>query len=225
MTFKKTGIATMAAISLMVGLPASALDITVTGSTSANVGIGGDASTQIQTDASANVQSNTTSSSSETGVVVITRAVLESGDIQIQALAPAFIETEAQLESYIASEMNGDANMTAAMSSANEVSISYTQPAQLLGFIDTAIEVTATVDENGTVELSYPWYGFLFATDSDKLEVAVQDRVDAYLTATNAASTDAAFSTREQAGIIATVRNALEAEIEASAEGEASANL
>ena len=56
----------------------------------------------------------------------------------------------------------------------SSVTVSYKQPAKFLGLFSTSINAEVVVDENSQVEVSTPWYGFLFSkkTDSIKKNVA-----------------------------------------------------
>ena len=58
----------------------------------------------------------------------------------------------------------------------NKIMVKYDQPGKFLWFLNSSLDATAVVDENGEVSIKLPWYSFLFSknTNSVKLSIAGQ---------------------------------------------------
>lgn len=183
-------------------------------------------------------------------VIMMTRADLSAGT-SIQTRSAAEVSSNADLSGYIAAEMQNDENLAKVETSSNTVSVTYQEPARFLGFIPLSLKATATVDAQGDVSISYPWYSFLYAKADADLEAQLESRLSSVFAGSasaaggtqlagsaGASGTDAdlaadvgadmlassEFSAETQARIIAEVRAAMEQSFEAEVAANAAAN-
>lgn len=84
-----------------------------------------------------------------------------------------------------------DANIGSLSLSSDKVSVSYREPARLLGFIHITVPVTVSVDAKGSTRLSYPWYNFLLSTNEAGLSIRAQAAVNTALATDATARADA----------------------------------
>src|SRR6185295_4187033 len=68
-------------------------------------------------------------------ILVVTRADVESGTAQAGSAAVASVQTDADLSGFVAAQIESDKNVSKVETSADSVSVTYTQNAKLLGFI------------------------------------------------------------------------------------------
>ena len=250
-------------LSLGFALPAAALNVDGTvnsatqgtvsvgeaganGTVDANVGVdvgvgaessgttSGGAQSSGSADAGATIQANA-------GVTVqpliITRGDVDAGTVKATVSSPSAVTTQADLSGYIAAEMKADANIWKVEAASDNVAVTYEQRAKLFGFIPVTIDATATVDANGNVEVSYPWYAFLMVTNKADLEARIQNQVSANVdldasanveaNAGASASAEAAaqLSAEAQARIVAAVKAAMQAQLEAQLNASANGNV
>lgn len=142
-----------AALFLLQAAPVSALSLgaALDNSTQAEVGDGAAVRSQTSVDANADV-----SADSSAGV---------GADI---ATGPASAEIAA----------NSDAQTSENMAAV--VTVTHPVRGLLFGLIPITLDVTALVNQNGTVTLTYPWFGFLVSTDAS-LQASVQRKVQGIL--------------------------------------------
>lgn len=200
---KTIAIASGAVLSLGFALPVAALNVdgTVNSATQGMVQVGNEANADVSAQADADVDigagsetSGTTSdadarasgsANANAGVsiqpLVITRADVDAGTVEATISSPSAVATRAQLSGYAAAEMKADSNIASIEAASDNVAVTYTQKAKLLGFIPVMVNATATVDAAGNVEVSYPWYAFLMVTNKADLEARIQDGVNAEL--------------------------------------------
>lgn len=173
--------------------------------------------------------------------MIITRAEVDAGTVQATASSPSAVRTQAALSGFVAAEMKADANISSVEAASNNVTITYKQPAKLLGFIPVTVNATATVDASGNVTVSYPWYAFLMATNKSDLEARIQSQVsadvdldasanaeanaDASASAEATAQAAAELSAEAQARIVAAVKAAMQAQLNAELNASANGNV
>ncbi|MBU6323528.1 MAG: hypothetical protein KGI41_00685 [Patescibacteria group bacterium] len=102
----------------------------------------------------------------------------------------------------------GDAQVSSVKLSPAQVSLAYDEPAELFGFIGMRLPVQVSVSAAGVTTMTYPWYRFLFSTDSVGLSVRTQAAVASVLPAHVSAS--GGFTLSEQARILDALHGALE---------------
>ncbi len=206
-----------------------------------NAIIGGNSSSSSSGSGSANTSGTASSDTSasgssdgvDLGVIVITRADIAAGTTASGSVSPASVKTQVDLSGFIASQVKADDNVSQVEASADTVSVTYKQNAKLFGFIPVTLDATATVDAEGNVDISYPWYAFLAATDKAELEGRIRDNVDATLGVSGSASTSASanaeatakLAASTQAKLVAAVKAAMQAQLDASAQADVSGNV
>ncbi len=193
------------------------------GAADANVSASGNGSADAGV--SATVQANT-SVSANTSQIVVTRADVDAGTVGGNATTPADVHAEGDLYGFIASSMHADSNLSAASASSHAISVTYKEPARLFAVIPMTLEVTATVNADGSATVSYPWYGFLFAKDSASLTSDVQTAVaaDVGLNPSPAVAANGTFAADMQARLITDVQAAMMLAASGSASAHASAS-
>lgn len=126
-----------------------------------------------------------------------------SGDTVVTS--PTMVSTESDLEAFASSEMAADSQLEKVEFTSDAVTVWYTYPAQLLGFIPMQLSVQATVSADGTVSVRYPWYSFMTASASADRVASLENQIDS----TMSGQVEGAFSARTQAQILSDVRFAL----------------
>lgn len=185
-----------------------------------------------------------------TNVVLMTRGDIQAG-AATRVSSAGDVSSQDDLRAYISAEMAADTDVEAVQTSSDTVSITYREPARLLGFIPVSLRATATVDATGDVSIHYPWYGFLYAKSTGDLETALEARVRTLVAASGGAaagtqlsgsgSTSAStsegmaadvgadmmaagsFTAATQAELVAEMRAAMEQAFSTSASADASA--
>lgn len=116
--------------------------------------------------------------------IMVTRADVETSAVAATTLSPVSVRTEADLTGYAAAQIENDENLERVRVDGSDVTVTYRAPAKFLGFLSSSVRVSATVDAEGEVDVRYPWYAFLFASESEAaLEAAIAERLDAALSA------------------------------------------
>ena len=89
--------------------------------------------------------------------------------------------------------------------SSTSVNVQYDAPSKFLGFIPMTVPANVEVGGNGSVNVSYPWYSFLFATNKAQL----QDNIAQAVASSTAAqgTTTAALSVTQQAQVLNIVQS------------------
>ena len=137
-------------------------------------------------DVSGNITDDNSASSSSTA----SRAYLEAGaSNDLQAHAKALVSS--------------DQNVSSVSLSSTTVSMTYREPAKLFGFIKVHVPVQVTINTAGTATVSYPWYGFLLATNQAGLSIQAQ------ALAQQNASAAATFTQHDEAKILDSLHTVL----------------
>ncbi len=157
---------------------------------------------------SVQVQSTTTTTSTTGGSNISTDITTPGIDVNAVVTIDAnSVVTEEDLTTYVDSQMTTDANLKEVSYTDTTVTVAYKQPAKLFGFISSSLTATAEVQADGTVEVSYPWYAFLYSktvTAAD-LETELSSSVSGMVTAdtTLTAQAKAQIASRLQAALAA----------------------
>ena len=228
MTMKKS-IALIASIVLSLGtvLPAAALAVdgnsgglvNVNGQTYGLGGVNANASGSVQSDVHGSAGDDVNSDAMVTAnatvdvgsPIVITRADAEDTTNGGTGAEASSVSSDTELRAYISGVIHHDTNVSAVSSSKDSVKMTYKQPARFLAVLPTSIDATATVNADGSINVSYPWYAFLFLKNRSTLEGKIHDAVAVDLG--NATSADAALSPNVQARVIADVKAAMLSEM------------
>jgi hypothetical protein len=68
------------------------------------------------------------------------------------------VRTEAEFRQFVSFKAKEDAHLKQVDVEKGKVTVEYTQPAKLFGFISTSLTAKASADVQGEVTVSYPWY-------------------------------------------------------------------
>lgn len=184
-----------------------------------------DATTSSDVDAQGKASSGA-SVKSVLNTILVTRSDLSAGSAVATSLDLSSVTAESDLEGYVAAQLESDSNIESIELASDSVAITYKDKAQLFGVIPVTVDATATVDAAGNVEVSYPWYSFLMATDKEELESKIESRVRAALGATAGTSADASAALSATADGTAEVNDdGARAQAGAQASADAAARL
>jgi len=91
------------------------------------------------------------------------------------------VRTSASLESYAAATVRSDERLKSLEMTENGMEMVYRKAAKFLWIFPASLTARVTVDQQGDVEVRYPWYAFLMSTDESKaaLEAEIRDEVNA----------------------------------------------
>lgn len=159
-------------------------------------------------------------------VIHVTRADIDSDVTQLSVNSAVEVRADADLSGFIAAQMKRDENLSSVQASSGDVSVIYKSRAKLLGLIPVSVKTTVRVDSDGNVDIAYPWYSFLMATDRAALEAELSEHLDAALAANadaggESAGASAQFSVDAQAVLVEKITAALEEAHNASASASA----
>jgi hypothetical protein len=194
----------------------------------AQVDIGATATTSAETDTATTSTSIDASASADISPISLTRDSVDSdagngvsgrGELKNAAM----VATEEDLRAYARSVLEADVQLESTNLSQEAVTVVYKQPGRLLGIIPVSMTVAATVEQDGSVSLDYPWYGFMVAKSvaSTDLETALENQIQTTLAANNiTATTTGKLSARAQAEILHELQTSLSGGAAVSASGE-----
>lgn len=86
------------------------------------------------------------------------------------------VRTSASLESYAAATIRADERLDSVEMKEGKMDMQYRKPAKFLWIFPASINAHVTVDQEGTVTATYPWYAFLFSTDESRSELEAEIR-------------------------------------------------
>lgn len=213
-----------AGLMLAIGANAYALGITtgVTGSVSAALGAAAVSSSGAQASGTTGTQVNAgLQAEVETGAIATSS---DEAIVELQGGALDLIQTNDDLSAYNDLVIKArPAVKSVNVNTDGSMDIGYSQPAKFLGMFNASLTSDVHVDANGTVTVSTPWYGFLYAADTTPVQSSVAAAVQqsgAQLGAQASASTQAEF--QDKAMLVNAITAAIQAEAQASASGTAS---
>lgn len=156
----------------------------------------------------------------------ITRSDLEPAPVPTAFTASGQVKTKADLSGFIVAQMQNDANVSAVQASTSAISVTYPQYAKLFGVFPVTVDTTATVNADGTVSISYPWYRFLLSSDDHDLQAKLQSRISTALQTSTPSTVNAGaaaqLSLAAQAKLISDMRATMQEELQANAGGSVS---
>jgi hypothetical protein len=127
--------------------------------------------------------------------------------------AQATVSSTTDLDIYTRDITEKDENVSNVVVKDDSVSVSYKEPAKIFGLIPTEVLVTVEVDDEGTVQVKYPWYAFLSGKNTGQLKPGLQAHVGQILktaTTTNSTATSTEkLSPQARAQIIQAIHTAL----------------
>ena len=159
-------------------------------------------------------------------IIIVTRADLDAGNAQATSDSSASVHSSADLSGFIAANIQADSSLGEVKSSSDSVSVTYKQHAKLFGFVPMMIDATATISADGSVQISYPWYAFVFVKGSGSLESKIKGvaMVDLGSNASAAVAANGKLSAATQAKLISDIRAMMWSELNADASASASAS-
>ena len=235
---------TIVGLAIAALLPVSAYALSVSGavdsSSDASLGVSNTLNAGLNAGVEGSVGANTDSGAATSGssdsdagfttsgslsVIVVTRADIE-GDGEANA-SPTSVRSNADLSGYVAAQVANDENVSKVETSADNVSVTYKQRAQLFGLVQVTVDATATVRADGSVDVRYPWYAFLMVTNEGELEAAIEERVKGFVSASADATAEASvgLDASAQAELIDDVRAVMESRLAADVNASANAVL
>lgn len=113
---------------------------------------------------------------------------------------PEHVSNRGELRSFLNHILKNDAHIENVHVSSTTIETHYNMPAKFLWAIPTNISADVTVNANGSVTVTYPWYAFLFAKNGE---------IENTLTQTLSSSTEATASSTLSASAEAHVINLL----------------
>ncbi|MDB5194172.1 MAG: hypothetical protein JWN50_186 [Parcubacteria group bacterium] len=153
----------------------------------------GSANTGASLDVSGNVSGNVDSNSNDdAGTFTMTRDSADvTGTVGSQVSADN-VQSSSDLKAFAATQLRNDQNLSSMAFASDNVEVAYRERAHFLGFIPTSVNVNVTAHNDGTVDVSYPWYSFLMTTNRGDIEAAVKSEVSAYLSSHSSVNVNAA---------------------------------
>lgn len=136
----------------------------------------------------------------------------------------SMVATGADLETYAKSRMADDERIGSIELRSDEVSVTYEDRAHLLGFYPMTVDATATVNAEGEVDISYPWYGFMLSTSEAELTADLESRVAGALSGgVVVEGGESRMTAAGQARVLTVLHDAMETNLDAALDAEASA--
>ena len=123
------------------------------------------------------------------------------------------VHTKTELQYFAENKIKSDENADEVKVSSTTVETAYPMHAKLFGFIPLSLYSHVSVNTDGTVNLTLPWYAFLFGTDQDKVKA---DLVQAARTTIGSNTASTSLSTTMQAQLLEAVLATLHANFSSS---------
>jgi hypothetical protein len=195
----------LALMALVIVLPTQAqTGISVGGSGSSDV-----TTDDISNDTDASVDTNVSADAGADDIVVDTgtngtfsltqkEAASASVDAESAEMSADAVVGNDDLSRYATSMMKRDPNIVSIDASSDRVVLAYRSSARFLGFIPSNLTARVIVDQDGMVDVSYPWYRFLFSVSN----AVNEDDLEASLSGVLAAQGSAGFDAMARARII-----------------------
>jgi hypothetical protein len=159
----------------------------------------------------AEIQSGTVVSSSDDAVV------------QLQGNTLGLIQTSDDLTAYNNLVVKArPAVSSIKVATDGSMNIGYSQPAKFLGIFKTSLAGNVNVDASGNVNVSTPWYGFLYTKDTTPVQASVTTAIQQSGAQLNAQATTQA-QLQNQAMLVNAITAAIQTEAQASATASVSA--
>ena len=115
------------------------------------------------------------------------------------------VKDENSLAAFAHASLRSEERLRAVELSSSTVNVQYDAPSKLFGFIPMNVPANVEVSGNGNVNVSYPWYSFLFATNKAQLQNKIAEAVASSTAAQG--STTPALSVTQQAQVLNIVQS------------------
>lgn len=207
--------------------PAFALKVDTGVDVSAQAGADTGIYTTLESNATVTAETNAnTQTTSESGAAVgpITIKASDVDETQVTINSTSEVDSETDLDSYARGVVKANADIRDVSLSETEVAVSHKQKARLFGILPINVYARTHVENDGTVEVKFPWYAFASAKKAS-IESRVSAAVRSSLPSVNAdASASAKFSAQTQAEILEKAVAAMQAEAAADVAANAQIN-
>ena len=130
------------------------------------------------------------------------------------------VNTEKDLERFAQGVLLKDDSVSNVVVEDNAVAVTFRQEARLFGFIGSTIGATISVSDDQKVEVTLPWYRFLFKISDDEKRVDLEQSVRAKVSAH--ARVENEFENRAQ--LLEILSAAIQEQASVSADVDAEAN-
>lgn len=122
------------------------------------------------------------------------------------------VSNESELRAFGLAAMEEDDNLNSISFDNDEVTVNYRAQGRFIGLLPVFLNVDVRVDQEGEVEIDYPWYGFLIAKDGDVLEEEVRAEIEALVTS----RAEGGWTNSDRAELAAAIIQILRANYEAN---------
>lgn len=184
--------------------------------TSVNAGAGADASTD---NSESTVDSERTNVSLESDINVVRNAEFEAETQNSVMVNANSVSSENDLRVFAEGQLRSNADLDSVHFTSEAVEVTYKDQGRFIGVIPVTLSVDVTVDQDGSIEVDYPWYGFLVLKDKGDLEAEIQAAVNATISAEATGN----WTNNERAVLADRIVSALKAHYDAKVEVEATA--
>lgn len=184
-----------------------------------DAGVSLDADTSVSTDtaqvdATTTTRTDTTEQGKSEPFTILRSSLTAGSDTSVSPKDSASVATDEDLSVYTTAALRADENIDAVTYNDSDVEVAYYEKGRLLGLFPVTMKATAMVAADGAVAVSYPWYRFLVATDTNAdVKSDIQARVDAWRAGTGAAD----FTASSKAALLDEIRAGLKSSVTADA--------
>ncbi len=182
----------------------------------------GGAALGVSTDINLHSEDGSTSGDSDSAQVSGTSSVdvdansfISVGRDDVNTIDDASTSGNTGFSAYAHTVIQNDVHVENISSHNDEVSLSYDEPVRLFGVFPMLVAVTATVNGRGDLQLQYPWYHIVMATDRAQLESSLQNRLNSELGMTADGSTTASLDASTKARIVSAMHDVMKAHLDA----------
>ena len=129
-----------------------------------------------------------------------------SADTENSITSSSAVSSSADLEAYTSYMLHENENIQRAEFNENTVSVWYSVPAKLFGFMSVDMPVEVRADASGTVDIKYPWYSFMATgiQSSADLKASLENQIRTTL----GDQSEGPLSARLQAMIVSDIQTA-----------------
>ncbi len=180
-----------------------------------------------QIDAEGNVSDSSDRDDGNDGVFSVSRdsitTSLETG--QINSHLSSSVRTDEDLKIFAETTLRNDENIEEIEFDEDNISVVYNDQGKFLGFIPVNIDVEASVNKKGEVDVEYPWYSFMI-TGSEKtnIQAALRDEVEDMDWVSTESDTEVTWTASDRAMIAARIQAILQSYIGKKAKTNVDAN-
>ena len=117
--------------------------------------------------------------------------------------------TKADLEAFASSTIEKDSNVEEIRFTKNQVEVGYKEHGKFLGLFKMLYKIRVIAHADGTVEVKYPWYAFLFATDRQGMQSEIDAAANSVLGGEASTTGNISLTANQAAELAAKIREIL----------------